>query len=235
MIISHLDSDHSGGAASVLAGASVARVLSSISPDSPALAGARNPQPCKAGQTVIADELVMRMLHPDAADYAQPRSTNAMSCVVEVRSGTSSVLLTGDIPAAEEAAMLKREPLAPVTWMAVPHHGSRSSSSEALLAAAQPRWAVVQSGYRNRFGHPDAQVVARYQRHGIKLERTDRAGALQWRFGADGEVRLLRWRQQAMRYWHDRPDGGFDRSNREPTPAGDDATDDVPRDPFIGG
>ncbi len=235
MIISHLDSDHSGGAASVLAGTSVARVLSSVSPGNAALAGARNPEPCVAGQTIRAGELVLKMLHPDANDYAQPRSTNAMSCVVAARSGTASVLLTGDIPAAEEAAMLKREPLAPLTWMAVPHHGSRSSSSEALLDAAQPRWAVVQSGYRNRFGHPDAQVVARYQRHGIDLERTDRGGALQWRFQADGGFQLLRWRSLAQRYWHDRQDGGLNGSNQGSAPAGDDATDDVPRDPFIGG
>lgn len=235
MIVSHLDSDHSGGAASVLAGVAVGRVLSSVAPGSPVLAGARAHERCVAGQIIVAGDLVMRMLHPDAADYAQPRSTNAMSCVVEVRIGGTSALLTGDVPAAEEAAMLARGTLTTMTWIAVPHHGSRSSSSEALLQAVQPAWAAVQSGYRNRFGHPDSNVLARYQRHGVTVERTDRSGALQWRFRADGSVQLLRWRSVARRYWHDRPEGLHERSGHEAAPTGDDATDEAPRDPFIGG
>ena len=79
----------------------------------------------------------------------------------------------------------------------VPHHGSRSSSSTALLAAVQPAAAVAQAGYRNRFGHPHAEVLARYAERGIALIRTDHAGAAQWRFRPDGRVEFRSWRSLA--------------------------------------
>jgi len=204
MVISHLDSDHSGGAASVMRGVPIGRVLSSIPSGHAVLGGAASEQ-CIAGQRIEADGLELRVLHPTTDDYRAPRSTNAMSCVIEARLGATRLLLTGDIPAAEELALLGRVPRLPVTWLAAPHHGSRSSSSEALLAAARPRWAAVQAGYRNRFGHPDPVIVERYRQQGTQPERTDHAGALQWRFGPQSEVRLTRWRSAAARYWHNRP------------------------------
>lgn len=205
MVISHLDSDHSGGAASVMRGVAVRRVLSSIPSGHAALNGATSEQ-CFAGQRIEADGLELRVLHPAADDYQLARSTNAMSCVIEARMGATRFLLTGDIPAAEELALLGREIQLPVVLLAAPHHGSRSSSSEALLAATRPRWVVVQAGYRNRFGHPHPAVIERYRQQGIRLERTDHSGALQWRFGAQDEVQLTRWRSAAVRYWHNRPE-----------------------------
>jgi competence protein ComEC len=95
-----------------------------------------------------------------------------------------------------------------VAWLSMPHHGSRSSSSAALLDVARPDWASVQAGYRNRFGHPDTQVMARYLARGVRALRSDEAGATQWRFRANGSVVVHRWRALAHRDWHDRPDSG---------------------------
>jgi competence protein ComEC len=82
----------------------------------------------------------------------------------------------------------------------VPHHGSRSSSSEAFISAVGPRWAVVGAGYRNRFGHPAREVLERYARAGVAVLRTDRDGAVSIVLGRSapevGAERALR-----PRYW----------------------------------
>jgi competence protein ComEC len=86
----------------------------------------------------------------------------------------------------------------------VPHHGSRTSSTPGFLEAVAPEVALVQAGYRNRYGHPARDVVARYEARGIALVRSDRCGAWAWRSSAPaGEGRCLR--QAVERYWHHRP------------------------------
>jgi competence protein ComEC len=186
---------------------------------------------CVAGQRWSDGSLEFRVLHPAAADYERRRTTNAMSCAVLVVAGPHRVLLTGDIGSADEAAILARWPGLAADWMAAPHHGSRSSSSAPLLSALGAREAVAQAGYRNRYGHPDAGVAARYAEAGIALRRTDHAGALQWRMRPDGGTRHSAWRTEGVRYWHNRP-GPRAPADAE---ADDEPTDPVPIEPFIAG
>ncbi len=210
LVVSHLDSDHSGGAASILHGVRVASVLSSIDPAHPALAGAAQVERCVAGGQIGFGALRVDVLRPLAVDYAQPRlGSNAASCVITVTLGPHRVLLTGDLPAREEEELVARlGGDLKVAWLAAPHHGSRSSSSEALLGATRPTWVSVQAGYRNRFGHPDPQVLARYVARGVHVVRSDESGLAQWRFRVDGKVEVHRWRASAHRYWHNRPGPG---------------------------
>ncbi len=206
MVVSHLDSDHSGGAASLLRSLPVARVVSSVPQGSIPVRQAREFARCEAGDTFDLGAARVRLLHPPAEDYARGgRPTNAMSCVLEVSLADHRVLLTGDLPAREEAALARSGLLGPATVLTAPHHGSRHSSSAALIEATRPRWVVVQAGYRNRFGHPDPAVVERYRAAGATVLRTDQSGALQWRLAADGTVRVSRWRELGARYWHHRP------------------------------
>jgi competence protein ComEC len=223
LVVSHLDSDHSGGAGSILRGTRVAAVLSSIEPSHRALAGAAVRR-CEAGQRFDLGPMRVDVLRPPAADYTQRRlATNAASCVLRIGFGRHRLLLTGDLPAREEAELAAREGNLKVDWVSVPHHGSRSSSSEALLDAAAPAWASVQAGYRNRFGHPDAQVVGRYMARGVHVVRSDESGMAQWRFRGDGSVDVHRWRALAHRYWHNQPGLG---AQVEAGPGDDDAGTD---------
>ena len=82
----------------------------------------------------------------------------------------------------------------------MPHHGSKTSSTTAFLQALQPRLALVQAGYRNRFGHPAQEVVARYRAQGIALVESTRCGAATWRSDTPGQVQCER--ERARRYWH---------------------------------
>jgi len=85
----------------------------------------------------------------------------------------------------------------------VPHHGSRTSSSGDFLDALRPRLALVQAGYRNRFGHPAPDVLQRYQDRGIQAHTSVQCGAATWR--SDAPERLRCERQAERRYWHHDP------------------------------
>jgi competence protein ComEC len=86
----------------------------------------------------------------------------------------------------------------------VPHHGSRTSSTDAFIGAVAPGTALVQAGYRNRFGHPAPEVLARYRGFGIELLRSDACGAWVWDAAGVGRCE----RESAARYWHHRADAG---------------------------
>ena len=212
LALSHRDSDHTGGAASVLAARPQAALLASF--DDERLPPATH---CQAGQRWRWDGVDFEVLHPQAGDYDKARKTNALSCVLRVRDGAGAgLLLTGDIEAAQEAALARRGPpdALRVDALLAPHHGSHSSSSAALLDAARPRWALIQSGYRNRYGHPAPEVVARYVERGIRLADSPACGAMHWSSARPAEVRCERELQR--RYWRHQPaaagsalNGGF--------------------------
>ncbi|HET7528124.1 MAG TPA: competence protein ComEC, partial [Burkholderiaceae bacterium] len=139
------------------------------------------------------------VLHPAVADHERQTKPNAVSCVLRVSDASGrSVLLTGDLEAPQEAALVARlGATLRSTLLVVPHHGSKSSSSAAFLDAVQPQVALVQAGYRSRFGHPAPEVLARYEARGIMLVRSDRCGAWTWNDGAFQCARDAR-----RRYWH---------------------------------
>lgn len=147
------------------------------------------------------------LLHP-AAEQSQDETiaSNARSCVLRVATGSRSLLLTGDIGRAEERELVDR--LSPEAVRAdvllVPHHGSGTSSSAALLAAVRPDAAVFQLGHGNRYPHPRADVGESYGRAGILRYRTDETGTVTMATRGDGYT-LSAFRQAEPRYWRDRP------------------------------
>jgi competence protein ComEC len=127
-----------------------------------------------------------------------------MSCVLRVQdAGGRSVLLAGDLEAAQERALVAAlgDRLRSDVLM-VPHHGSKTSSTPQWLDAVAPATAFVQAGYRSRFGHPADEVLARYAARGIGVERSDRCGAWTWRSGDGAADAGHCERRRARRYWH---------------------------------
>jgi competence protein ComEC len=212
MVITHLDNDHSGGAASVARLLPVGILLSSLPDGHPAQQRPAYRVPCRAGQTWRWDGVEFAVLHPstaarfDDAELEPLRArrasrTNSQSCVVRIATGERALLLTGDIEANDELALLRSQPSAlRADVVLVPHHGSRTSSTPEFVEAVAPRWALVAAGYRNRFGHPRADVVQRYQERGTEVLRTDAGGALRIELGAD-TIRATTFRATAPRYW----------------------------------
>jgi competence protein ComEC len=111
------------------------------------------------------------------------------------------VLLPGDIAAkAERELLLRAEEQLRADILVVPHHGSKSSSTESFLDAVRPRVALLPAGYLNRYKHPHPRVVARYRERGIALEDSATAGAITVELGNRG-LQLTRYRETQRRYW----------------------------------
>jgi competence protein ComEC len=83
----------------------------------------------------------------------------------------------------------------------VPHHGSRTSSTDAFIDAVAPRAAIFQVAYRSRFGHPHPMVMQRYLDRGIDVLRSDHHGAILLRVAPDGTLHWTRSRLTPPRYW----------------------------------
>lgn len=196
LVVSHADSDHAGGLASLQAALPIGSLLSSL----PDAGGER----CVAGQTWQWDGVVFTILHPLPDSYATAPGDNHLSCVLAVTTGGRRLLLTGDIEAVDEAALLARaDGRLAADVLLVPHHGARTSSTAAFVSGVGVRHALFSAGYRNRFGHPDATVVGRYEQGGAEIWRTDRDGALRLVLRQDG-VTVSAWRQARQRYWYGR-------------------------------
>ena len=231
LMISHADSDHVGGARSVLAALPVHALHSTLDEthevrqwQRPRRRGAVPHTPCVAGQYWFWDGVRFEVLHPtlDDTERRDRLAPNAMSCVLRVSTSGAeprSVLLTGDIEAAQERALLARAPTPGVTLrstvLIAPHHGSQTSSTQEFLEAVQPEQTLVQVGRRNRYGHPAPTVLARYQGLGLPVMATPACGAWLWRsderprtpssnlHGADPPSLVLGqcWRTVSPRYW----------------------------------
>ncbi|HET9822949.1 MAG TPA: DNA internalization-related competence protein ComEC/Rec2 [Burkholderiaceae bacterium] len=207
LMLSHRDSDHVGGAPAVMAALPVRALSSSLEPQHPLRAGPWPHGRCEAGQAWTWDGVQFRVLHPTTGDQGSASMTpNALSCVLLVSDAQGRrALLTGDLEAAQEDRLVRalgaglRSDV-----LLVPHHGSATSSSEAWLDAVQPRLAVVQHGYRNRFGHPAPAVMARYAERAIAVVRSDRCGAWRWRSDTPPGAQACE-RTAVPRYWQDRP------------------------------
>lgn len=199
VVLSHRDTDHTGGAAAVLRMQPQARLLSSLEEGHP-LQLLRPSQRCLAGQSWDWDGVHFELLHPSAQDYAGPARPNTLSCVLRVGNGRVHALLAGDLEKAQELRLVDAAASLRADWLLVPHHGSRTSSSEAFLDAVQPALAVAQAGYCNRFGHPAEAVVERYADRNVPLWTSPACGALTWSSREPAAVRCER--RADPHYWH---------------------------------
>lgn len=118
------------------------------------------------------------------ADAILLEGVNDKSVVVRVRDRGATALFPGDIEAAGEEALAMALASGPVQLLKAPHHGSRTSSTEAFLGRVRPRFVVFSVGLDNRFHFPSPEVVRRYEALGTRTFRTDQDGAI--RFVSDG-------------------------------------------------
>lgn len=206
MMVSHSDSDHAGGALSVLRQIKVAQLLSSLSADisivrTTARSAVRS-TPCQAGQHWQWDGAYFEILHP--LNYADPQAkSNARSCVLRITQGQQAILLPGDIEAEQERVLLQTDAAhLRADVLVAPHHGSGTSSTLAFLQAVNPQIAVFQVGYRNRYHHPKPQIFDRYGDLGIERLRSDTDGAVTLRFASD--IAMQTYRTEHARYWYGR-------------------------------
>jgi competence protein ComEC len=201
LLVTHGDPDHIGGASAVIRDFSPMRLWLGVT-----VPGHQPTQALidQARRAHVATELLrsgterpwgavrLRVLNPPAPDWERRRVRNDDSVVLEVRAGDVSMLLTGDISGEVEQLLLPQLEPAPIRILKVAHHGSRTSSSAALLEAWRPQIAILSCGRGNRFGHPASEVLDRLHAVGARVYRTD----------LDGEVTVETDGKQAwVRAW----------------------------------
>ncbi len=197
LVVSHGDNDHIGGARSLTEGLAVSKLVTSV----PQKISWTGTEPCRSGESWWWDGVHFAMLHP-------PRQTrlargNDDSCVLKVTAGGESVLLTGDIEAPAERELLASGIDLSAQVLVAPHHGSKTSSTEAFIAAVGPRWVLYPVGYRNRYGFPRPLIKGRYRRAGVQELASYQTGAISLTLGG-GRLEPQAWRETARRYWHSR-------------------------------
>ncbi|MGI9251710.1 MAG: DNA internalization-related competence protein ComEC/Rec2 [Pseudohongiellaceae bacterium] len=229
LIISHDDTDHSGGTSELLRVIPADKVYSGD--DLPFLNTAA--MPCHTAQQWRWGEITFRFLHPPSKnhDYGEGNHEgsnegsgegsgenssegsgesknyigNDRSCVLQISAADFSVLLPGDISTQVERELVirYREQLA-TTVLLTPHHGSTTSSGMTFLKWVAPSHTIHSAGYRNRFGHPSPEVTARYQTLNTSQYLTHATGRLRIRFRPGQPPEVQRYRDSYRRYWHSR-------------------------------
>lgn len=186
VVISHPHLDHYGGLLSLIPAVPIGRIVGVAGGgDSPAytrlleeIQHRRIPfEPVHSGSLeVLAGEVKLIFWQPLPDEQA---SINDRSLAVQLIHRKLRFLLSGDLEAAGEAALLKMPGFeAGATILKVPHHGSSTSSTPDFLQAVHPAEAIVSVGARNKYHHPSADVLARYRALGIRVWRTDQNGAV---------------------------------------------------------
>lgn len=205
LILTHDDIDHTGGALSVMQGIPVTWLASPLPQGHVLLGGVARPLPCFDGQSWAWEGVRFEMLHPAFdSDTVERLKDNDRGCVLKVTAPSGSLLLPADIERVSEQALLEQHPEALAADVLVaPHHGSKTSSTAEFIAQVNPAVTVFTVGYRNRFGHPKAEVVQRYVDQGGRLLRSDRHGAVLFDFAQQG-ITVRTWRESRPRYWQDR-------------------------------
>jgi competence protein ComEC len=123
------------------------------------------------------DGVKARVLWPaDISEVTKPSNDNSL--VMTLDDGTVNFLLPGDIEKKVENELVAENAPLKADFLKVPHHGSKTSSTDAFVEAVAPKFAVVSVGDGNQFGHPVDSVIQRYAAAGVRFLRTDRDGAV---------------------------------------------------------
>ncbi|QSX32397.1 DNA internalization-related competence protein ComEC/Rec2 [Shewanella avicenniae] len=190
LVVSHGDNDHAGGATYIMQQYPEAQVITDLSQ-------------LKASDNCRPHRQQWRDLNLGFLGPLTPSTGNNGSCVLRIYDAAFSVLLPGDIELPAEIGLTKREAELNSDLLLAPHHGSNTSSTDDLLSAVAPRWAIFAAGYQNRWGFPKAEVQQRYQAHGVETFVTGEQGQLSIEI-ANGAQSVRSYRADIAPYWYNR-------------------------------
>ncbi len=191
IIVSHGDLDHAGGLFQIRTEFPDARVLGNLRHPQHGMSG------CRAPLNWNWDGVEFKVLHPSPG---LPYLGNDSSCVLSVRYGQQSILLTGDISTAVESRLVKAG-LETHNILFAAHHGSKNSSSKAFIDAVSPQLTLVSSGYQNQFGFPHSSVKNRFRKKAIPLLNTADCGAIRLSLQVGKKLSISSARRQRKALW----------------------------------
>ena len=180
VVISHPDLDHRGGLATLESHIHVRQLVT----DDPGFY--HRGLSCHEYPQWTWDNVSFRFF--SLPDHTKKR--NNRSCVLKIATDGGQMLLTGDIEKIAETYLVDHYGSALFsTVLLVPHHGSKTSSSTLLLKQVLPRFAIVSTGFDNRYHFPHPQAMHRYQQQGIPVYDTQSCGMARVRLGKDAQIR----------------------------------------------
>ncbi len=200
VMLTHAHSDHMGGMPAVLRDLRPRELWIGIEPDdAPALrallaeAQTLGIMVCRfhAGNEFDWRGLHAAVLSPELGYHNPGAPRNDDSLVMRLAYNRGSVLLEGDAEWSSEVDMVLNHRVEPSTLLKVGHHGSKTSTADAFLAAVAPRDAVISVGTHNTFGHPRWEVLNKLEQARVQTWRTDREGAETFLISADGGISAL--------------------------------------------
>jgi competence protein ComEC len=184
VLATHADADHIDGLNDVLRNFSVSSALvGRTPPDDPEFAKFSQTlaeththlETVQAGDTIRLGEVEIDVLWPPAGGNT---SSNNDSVVLRIQFGERSILLTGDIEKAAESSVISSQHELKADVVKVPHHGSRTSSTDSFVLATHPRFAIISVGRQSMFGHPHKEVVERWRSNGATVLTTGNCGTI---------------------------------------------------------
>ena len=203
LVVSHAHNDHSGGASGILDAMEVRNFFTGASREFGAA------EPCHQDQEWVWDGVTFKVLWPRISGGSesgnQSDGGNNASCVILVRSGENTLLLTADIESEVESILVAEYgDRIRASVLQVPHHGSRTSSSYGFIQMTNPERAVLSAGYRNRFKHPNHEVMKRYMDRNIQVLETSESGAITLSFLGvkQDKIRVSQFRDNVTGYWY---------------------------------
>ena len=197
VMLTHPDADHVGGLPAVMSAFDVGTVIHSglqassgaFERWSAAIDNHDDVVLAQPGTTVGLDhEVFLEVINAGCFDGSSTcADANEASIVGRLSHGDVSFLLTGDIERTAEVRLANSDADLRATIFKAPHHGSATSSTPLFVEAVDPAAVIVAAGTRNRYGHPDEDVLARLNRAvGVdRVFRTDQLGTVV--FETDGK------------------------------------------------
>ncbi len=202
LVIGHNDADHAGGARLLMNALKIKELVTG--PDVKVPEGTfylpQTINSCKLGQQWKWGELIISVLSPETGNR-HLKEGNDTSCVLLFEINGKRILLTGDIEAGAEDQLLKNYPDLAADILLIPHHGSKTSSTEAFVEQVNPKVGIISSGYLNRFNLPAENIIKRYQNNGVEVFNTAYSGAIELTINAQGIIVIKQWRLDNTTLW----------------------------------
>jgi beta-lactamase superfamily II metal-dependent hydrolase len=194
LLISHNHQDHIGGLPTLLRTARVTNTVENGVPATTATYGRLLDALERSGTRLLAPTRRTLALGTATVTLLPPlpraATQNLASVGAVVTHGQFRVLFTGDAEPRQLAWWQRSGYLGPVAVVKVPHHGSRNGTTDAMARSTRPQLAVISAGRGNRYGHPHAEVVARWRGVGAQVAHTAQQGTLVVRGCANGSLRV---------------------------------------------
>jgi competence protein ComEC len=190
----HPDADHVGGLVDVFARYEVGAIVRTENESDTATwhaltaamgsEGAPVTYARRGQQYDLGGGATLAILYPDRD--ASAMDSNDSSIVARLTYGGTSFLFTGDSPISVERYLIAQGTELKSDVLKVGHHGSRTSTSDAYVAAVAPTYAIISVGADNRYGHPHREVLDTLQKYGVLVHRTDEEGTIE--IDSDGKT-----------------------------------------------